>query len=337
MTTDVAVTSRDRAGFFLRTAAIWSAFTMPFARLVAPGVRGNASDVVVVSWQLVAATVSYALVFLLAGVCMDGAAQLLRKDHHVRGLRGVVLAGTLVTMALVAPAFLHRLPAQPEIVLVLAACVVVLVATSRALVVPKTRALALVMALFGLAALIRLFAWQLAVAAGDQVSDRLYSISRNIASVGVLLEAGAQLAAVAWLGTRGRVAGQALTVVAVALGFFLTWGATTGVHHDAARWQAILHTALLEAQGIPAPVGLSAVATFLFASSFPLAFVAMLQRGEDSRLGSALALAFIAHGAFDAPLRALAAVAAAIAILSTHELATARAERAAREARVPRG
>lgn len=325
MTIDVAVISRDRAGFFLRTAAIWSAFTMPLARLVAPGLRGNASDVVVVAWQLVAATASYGLAFLLAGVCMDGSSQLLRKDHHVRGFRGVILAGTLVTMALVAPAFLHRLPPQPEIVLVLASCIVVLVATSRALVIPKTRALALAMALFGLAALIRLFAWQIAVAAGDQLSDRLYTTSRSIASVGVLLEAGGQLAAVAWLGTRGRLTGQALTVIAIAIGFFLTWGATTGVHHDATRWQSVLHTALLEAQGIPAPLGLSAVATFLLASSFPLAFAAMLQRGEDSRMGSALALALVAHGAFDAPLRALAAVAAAIALLTPPDLLLRRA------------
>jgi hypothetical protein len=318
--TDEAPAAAPRAapGFLLRTAAIWAALTMPVVRIMAPGVRGNASDAVVVGWQLLAATASYALALLLSAIAIEGSAHLLRRDHPIRGLRAVVLSGTLVTMALVAPAFLRRLPSQPAIVLTLAACIVVLVATSRALAAAETRAVALVLALFGLAALVRLFAWQLAVAAGDQLSDRLYGASRVVASAGVVLEAGGQLAAVAWLGTRGRVSGQVLTVLAVGTGFFLTWGATLGVHHDAARWQAILHTALLEAQGIPAPLALSAVATFLLAASYPLAFVAMLQRRGDARMGSVLVLALIAHGAFDAPLRALAAVAAGIALVSTN-------------------
>lgn len=316
MTTDAKPTALDEPGFLLRAAALWAAFSMPISRIVAPGLRGNATDMVVVSWQLVAATASYALAFLLGAVAVESSALLLRRDHHVRGLRGLVLAGTLVTMALVAPAFLRRLPPQPALVLVLAAAIVVLVATSRAIASPKTRAIALVMSCFAVAALVRLFAWQLAVAAGEQVSDKLYAISRGIATAGVVFEAAAQLAAVAWLGTRGRVFGQVLTVVAIAIGFFLTWAATMGVHHDAARWQSVLHTALLEAQGVPPAFALTAVATFLLASSYPLAIASVAQRGADARLGSALALALVAHGAFDAPLRALAAVAAAVALLA---------------------
>lgn len=320
MTTDAATAKAlDEPGFLLRAAAIWAAISMPIARIVAPGLRGNATDVVVVGWQLVAATASYALALLLGAVAVESSALLLRRDHHVRGLRGVVLAGTLVTMALIAPAFLRRLPPQPALVLVIAAAIVVLVAASRAITIPKTRAVALVMACFALAALVRLFAWQLAVAAGEQVSDKLYAISRGIATAAVVLEAAGQLAAVAWLGTRGRVLGQALTIVAVSIGFFLTWAATMGVHHDAARWQSVLHTALLEAQGVPPAYALSAVATFLLAASYPLSIASVVQRGADARVGSTLALALVAHGAFDAPLRAFAAVAAATALLATDE------------------
>jgi hypothetical protein len=131
----------------------------------------------------------------------------------------------------------------------------------------------------------------------------------------VAFEAAGQLAAVAWLGTRRKALGQVLTSGAVILGFVLTYFATLGVHHDAPEWQSVLHTALLEAPGLPAPFHMSAVATFLFAASFPLAIVAAMQRGEDARAGSILALALVSHGAFDAPLRALAAVAAAVALL----------------------
>lgn len=318
MTTDAA-TPRDQAGFVLRSAAIWAALTLPLSRIVAPGLRGNAPDAMVRLWELLAAVASYGLVLLLGSVIVEASGHLLRKDHYLRGFRGVVLAAAFVSMALVGLACWRRLPAQPTIVMVLASSVVVLVTTGRTLAVPKLRALALVMGLFALAALVRLFAWQLAVAAGEQMNDRLYGTSRGIASVGVVFEAAAQLAAVAWLGTRVRVRtwGQVTTVVAIAIGFFLTWGATVGVHSDAARWQSILHTAMVEAQGIPAPYGLSAVATFLAASTFPLIIVAMSQRGDGERAGSALALALVAHGAFDAPLRAFAAAAAAVAILAT--------------------
>ncbi len=298
----------------MRTTALWAAFSMPLARIVAPGLRGSASDAVVVTWQLVGATLTYALAFLLGAVAVEGAAGLLRRDA-MRGLRGLVLVGTLVTMALVAPAFLRRLPPQPEIVLILASSIVVLATSSRALGTARLRAIGLVMALFALAALVRLFAWQLAVAAGEQVSDRLYTVSRVVATSGVVFEAAGQLAAVAWLGTRGKISGQVLAVFSVLLGFVLTWAATMGVHHDASTWQVLLHTAFLEAQTVPPPLGLSAASTFLLAASYPLAILAASQRGASARGGCVLALAMLAHGAFDAPIRALAAVAAAVALL----------------------
>jgi hypothetical protein len=302
--------------FFLRVAAIWASATLPIARIVAPGLRGTANDATVVVWQRIAATASYALALLFFAVAIESSAQLLRKEHALRGLRGLVVAGTLVTMALSAPAFARRLPAQPATVLVLSASVVVVVAAVRALAIARTRAVGLVLAVFGVAALLRLFGWQLAVAAGEQVNSRLYDVSRAIASVGVVLEAVGQLAAVAWLGTRRRIWGQLLTSAAILAGFGITWGATLGIHHDATVWQSVLHTALLEAPGVPSPFGLSAVATFLFAASFPLAIVATVQRGEDARAGWALALILISHGAFDAPLRALAAVSAAVALIA---------------------
>lgn len=316
--TAAAAPPRYDAGFLVRTTALGAALSMPLARVIAPGLRGIATDSVVVTWQIVAATISYALAFLLGAVAAEGAAGLLRRDT-TRGLRGLVLVGTLVTMALVAPAFVRRLPPQPEIVLILSASIVVLATSSRALGMPKLRAAGLVMALFALAALVRLFAWQLAVAAGEQVSDRLYTVSRVIATAGVVFEAAGQLAAVAWLGTRGKLTGQVLAVLSVISGFGLTWAATMGMHHEATTWQVVLHTAFLEAQTVPPPFGLSAASTFLLAASYPLALLAAAQRGASARGGCVLALALLAHGSFDAPIRALAAVAAAVALLSSDD------------------
>jgi len=100
--------------------------------------------------------------------------------------------------------------------------------------------------------------------------------------------------------------------VAIAAAFVVTWGAAQGVHGDARFWQSVLHTALADAAGVPPPYGLNAVATFLTSAGILLALVALLQRTRVTIVVSALALALIARGAFDAPLRALAACAAAI-------------------------
>ncbi|MBK6691828.1 MAG: hypothetical protein IPG50_06430 [Myxococcales bacterium] len=322
MTTDG---ESNPALFFLRASAVWAALTLPIARIVAPGLRGNAGDHAVVLWQVVAATTSYGLALLLASLSAVASAQLLRREHPLRGLRGVTIAGVMVTIALVAPAFVRRLPSQPVIVIALVSSIVVLVAATRALSERATRAVGLVFAAFALAALVRLFAWQLAVAAGEQVSSGLYATSRGIATAGVVLEALGQLAVVVWLGTRGGVLGQVTTSAAVVLGFAITWGATLGVHHDAERWQAVLHTALADASGLPAPFALSAAATFLLSATFPLTIAAALSAlrgGRDSAPAAVVALLLVSHGSFDAPLRALAAVSAAAAALSMAQGAT---------------
>ena len=144
-------------------------------------------------------------------------------------------------MALAAPAFVRRLPSSPAIVLVLSATVVVLVAATRSLATAKTRAVGLVLGLFGLAALVRLFGWQLAVAAGEHVNSRLYEVSRGIASLGVICEAAGQLAAVTWLGTRRRIVGQVLTSIAILVGFGLTWQAARSTADPVMSVRGALH------------------------------------------------------------------------------------------------
>jgi hypothetical protein len=99
-----------------------------------------------------------------------------------------------------------------------------------------------------------------------------------------------------------------MSSVAVAGAFLITWGAAQGVHAEAAPWQAVLHTALADAPGIPPPYALGAIATFLVSASILFALVALVQRRQAIAVTSALALTLIARGAFDAPLRALSVV-----------------------------
>jgi hypothetical protein len=156
----------------------------------------------------------------------------------------------------------------------------------------------------------RLGAWELATAAGDRQSTRMYDAAGIVASAGVILEGIGQLAAAAWLGTRGRLAGRVFSNAAILAALIATWGAARGVHPGAAPWQAILHSALADAPGTPAPLGLSAVATFLACCAIFLALGAIVQRGQVVAVIAALAFALLARGTFDVPLRALAIAAA---------------------------
>jgi hypothetical protein len=202
------------------------------------------------------------------------------------------------------------LPAEPTIGLALVAGIVALTAAWRATQAPHTRALAIVIALLALAAVVRIGAWELATMAGERASPAWYRVSRAMATVAVVNEGLAQLMAAAWIGSRGR--GGILLPTLAALGAFaVTWGAAQGVHADAPRWASALHTALADLQALPAPYGLSAGQSFLLASSALLGLASVLQGAHTAPLAGALALALVSRGAFDAPLRALAIVAAA--------------------------
>jgi hypothetical protein len=161
-----------------------------------------------------------------------------------------------------------------------------------------------------LASVARVGAWELAGDAGERGSTRMYDIAAAIATVGVVLEGLGQLAAAAWLGTRGGVAGRVLSNLAIAAAFLVTWGAARGVHPGAATWQAILHTALADAPGTPPPFALSAVATFLACCAIFLGIVAISLRGQMVAVLAALGLTLLSRGTFDVPIRALAIVAA---------------------------
>jgi hypothetical protein len=138
----------------------------------------------------------------------------------------------------------------------------------------------------------------------------MYDLASGTASAGVVLEGVGQLAAAAWLGTRGKLAGRILSNLAIAAAFIVTWGAARGVHPGASTWMAVLHSALADAPGTPPPLGLAAVATFLACCAIFLGLVAVLQRGQVVAVTASLSLALLARGTLDVPVRALAIAAA---------------------------
>jgi|GEM_PF-1302696 len=300
------------ATWLVRIAAGLAVTSAALSRLVAPGLRGNAGEGVVVFWDRAAAIAATAMCCFVLAAAVGGVYELARRQRLAPFAKMATVCGVAIVVALVLPSVGRRLPVVPTLILAIAASAVAACGAGYGLRAPHTRAVAVVLGAFALAALTRLVAWELAVVAGDHASERLYGWSRGVATIGVLIETAGQLVAAAWLGTRTRYVGQLLSTLAVGVAFLITWGAAQGVHGGADPWEAILHTALADAAGLPPPYGLSAIATFLVSSSVLFALLALAQRRQIPAVTSALALALVARGAFDAPLRGLSAVAAGV-------------------------
>jgi hypothetical protein len=301
------------ASWLLRTAAITAGVAGILAAIVAPGVQGNASEHVVVLAGWGSSAFAFFLLLLLVTLAAWGAVELLRAQGLPAPARAALLGGGAVVVAMSSPGLRDRLPPLYSSVIAVAAVVTALAGAYASASKPHTRAVAAVLAVLAFAAMARFGAWWVAVYAGDTASVRLFSAARGLATAGILFEAAAQLLAVTWLSTRSRGGGLGQLGAFVALGgaVALTWGVAQGVHSTASLWQAVLHTALADAPGVPSPYGLDALATFLVPAALLLALATAAQPRQVVAVLVAMALALVSRGAFDAPLRALCAVVAA--------------------------
>jgi hypothetical protein len=298
------------AAWLLRIAAFSAVAAGLMGLIVAPGVRGNANERAVVAAERTAATLSYFLVGLLVALLLWGALELVRTQRVGRFARVSLIGGAAAVVAMSSPGLRDRLPPPLAVLVAAAATVATITGGWISARTPHTRALAGILFAFSFAAVARLGAWELATVAGDRASVQLFGVSRGLATAGVLFEASAQMIAVTWLGSRSRSAGQLGSTAALVIAYLVTWGVSRGVHSGASPWQAVVHTALADAPGMPPPYGLDAVATFLVPASLLLALVAAAQPNQVVAIVSTVALALVSRGAFDAPLRALCAVAA---------------------------
>ena len=253
--------------------------------IVAPGVRGNTSEQVVEWIEGTSAALAYFLVAVLVALALWGALEVLRANG-VGLVARIALVGPgaiVVVLSSLVVAFpllfgmRERLEPRLAVSVSAAAAVASIAAAYKSARAPHTRAVAGVLFAFACASIARIAAWELATAAGDRASMQLFGYARALATAGVLFEAMGQLVAVTWLGTRSRLAGQLGASAALVMAFALTWGVARGMHSGAAPWQSILHTALADAPGVPAPYGFDAVATFLVPASLLLALVAASQ------------------------------------------------------------
>ena len=292
--------------------------------VIAPGLRGAASQRVVDNWEGIGQFTTYAFLVFLSFLFFRVAWDLVFTDKPAIGLRLAVVSsafsvGCIVMCILIISALRRPFVPTPSTALVpltLLASLAALVSGAGIVRMPHTRATGFVLFAFGSAALVRVLAWWLAGVAGARAAPMTYEWARAIATVGVIFEGVGQLVAVVWLTTRTRVSGQILAGISVLAALVVTWGMEQGGHAGAATWQVVLHTALAGVRGTPPPAGLGPVPTFLAATSLFLAAVAVIRPGPAPAITSALSLCLIARGAFDAPLNAFAASVAAACLLA---------------------
>jgi hypothetical protein len=298
-----------RVSWLLRTAAVAGALGSALGIVVAPGLRGIATDRLVDAANRLSWTFGYFMAGLLVTAIVLACVELSRDSRIPMVIRAVAIGASGGVLSFAAPSLLTRLPSILALMLVFATSFVSLAAGAVAMRARHTRAVAIVVTAFALAALLRFGAWELAKLAGDRLSQRLYAYSRGVQTGSFVVEGLGQMVAAAWLGTRSRVIGQTMSSAAIAGAFFVTWGAARGALATALPWQSALHLALADAPGLPPPYGLNAFAIFLVVAAILLSLVAAVQPRQVVAVVTALSLALVARGAFDVPLHALSATA----------------------------
>ncbi|HEY1958111.1 MAG TPA: hypothetical protein VGH28_20970 [Polyangiaceae bacterium] len=296
-----------RAAWLLRTSAIVGVVSSALGATIVPGLRGIASDATITRWEHLTAGVSYAMAFLLAGLLLTGAFDLSRTRKVGLVPRALLFFGAPGVLAMLVPAFAHSLTPAGSLILVVATLLVVIGGASAGLRTPHTRALALVQLVLGFAALARVISWFIATAFQDNL--RAWVIARTFATAGVIAEGVAQMVAVAWLSTRRRMASSLASAAALIVAFAIVWMAGRA---DASSpgWECVLRSGIMGQTGAQSTLG--ALEAFFVTASVLLAFACALVPRQLTVVTCGIALALLGRGAFDVPLRALAATVAAI-------------------------
>ncbi|HXX66347.1 MAG TPA: hypothetical protein VEK07_04145 [Polyangiaceae bacterium] len=301
----------SRAAWLLRSTAVVAVAASILGVIVAPGVVGNASELGVNLSQGAACVLAWFLLGLLLALFLSGTLELIKSGEVSVIARFGLIGGGGLVVVLSCLALRDRIPPWLAMIIAAVTALVSLAGAYSAASAPHTRAIAGVLCAFALGAITRLAAWELATRAGDAASMSLFGTSRGLATASVLFNAAAQLIAVTWLGTRGKWAGQLASIAALAGALVVTWSVAAGRHSGAAFWQAILHSSLADAPGVPPPYAFDNLATFLVPAALLLGLVAALQTGQVAAIVASMSLSLVSRGALDVPICALCAVVAA--------------------------
>lgn len=291
-----------RSAWLLYAATIVSAVAVVLGGIIAPGVRGVASDKVVSFWETTSATFVNASGLLLIGLLVLGIYEFLVDTRVASAGKGAILFGSAGAVVVAALSFAFQMVPLVSVLLVGAVSLVAAVSGVMCLRATHTRAGGLVLLLLVASSLLRLVAWRVAVAGATEPST--YNVARGFATASVVFEGFAQAGTVVWVGMRGRWLGQLVMPLALAGAFFLVWSAGQGRAETAPQWKMALWGALGWLPP-PEPFALSTLSVFFGVSAPLLAMASIVAVRHQAPISASLALAILARGAVDVPLRSL--------------------------------
>jgi hypothetical protein len=300
---------------YVQQVALLGVLAVLFGRSLAPALRGarEGLDRIIGYADLWGGIVSYLFAFIgLSAVIVELMLTFREKRFSMVYRVGATVLG-LIVVSLIAPAFREPLPERASIVAALASGLVAVLASYEAITVPRTRALGVLLATAGAAALFHLGATVLAWHAGEHALYRAAAIARMLATASVLFDTIALLTGFAWLTTRTSVSTVWGARVALFTACVLAWGAARGGTHDGSPlWQIITYRAVERLLAPPPPYVWIPYRYVLETCAPLLGVVAVFARGQMPAVIGALALALIARPTTDVPLSALALTLAAL-------------------------
>jgi hypothetical protein len=286
-----------------------------FGRSLAPALRGARAglDLVIGYADLLGGLASYLFAFIgLSAVIVEVMLTFREKRFNLVYRVAATVLG-LIVVSLVAPAFREPLPERASIVVALASGLAAVFASYEAMAVPRTRALGVLLATAGTAALLHLGATVLAWYAGEHALYRAATVARLLATASVLFDTIALLTGFAWLTTRTSAATVWGARAALFVACVLAWGAARGGPHEGSPlWQIVTYRAVERLLAPPPPYVWVPYRYVLETCAPLLGVVAVFTRGQMPAVIGALTLALITRPTTDVPLSALALTLAAL-------------------------
>ena len=300
---------------YVQQVALVGAMAVLFGRSLAPALRGarEGLDAVIGYADLLGGVASYVFAFIgLSAVIVEIMVTFRDKRFSIAYRMAATVFG-LAVVSLVAPAFREPLPERANIAAALASGFVAIFASYEAIAVPRTRALGVLLATAGAAALLHLGGTALALFAGEHALYRLAVVARLLATGSVLFDTIALLTGFYWLTTRTSLATVWGARIALFVACVLAWGAARGGPNEGSPlWQIVTYRAVERLLSPPPPYIWAPYRYVLELAAPLLGVVALLARGQMPAVTGAFTLALIARPTTDVPLSALALVLAAI-------------------------
>src|SRR3954447_3698121 len=235
-----AASSVAWAASALVLTAVVGAAAKVFGVLIAPGMRGVASQGTVEAVEILSATLGYTFAALLVALICGGSFELARVRKIGVLSRGTVVAVSGLVVALASPAVVQRLHTMAGVALAVVASIIAIVAAVSTVRVAHTRIIGAVLPMLALSGMLRPMAFELTALANDRASLGLFNAGKALAACAVAVQGLATLLAAAWLGTRSRVRGRLLANGAIVLALGITYVAARDTGDTPSALQAVL-------------------------------------------------------------------------------------------------